>query len=67
MKQALRLLDERGCIVEAEGRPEVAKIAGRDLEGWPRGGGASARQTVAQRLVDNLLKGPADRRGATPL
>ena len=56
MKQALRLLDEFGHIVQAvqaEPRPEIAEIAGRNLEGLLWGGDASVRQPAAQRLVDD--------------
>jgi hypothetical protein len=59
MKQTLRLFDELGYSVQAEPRPEIAEVAGRDLEGWPLSGDAPARQPGAQRLVDNFLEGPA--------
>ena len=59
MKRAFNLLDELGDIVQGKPRPEVAEIAGRDLEGSRLGGDASARQSAAQRLVDDLLERPA--------
>jgi hypothetical protein len=38
---------------------EIAKIAGRYLEGLPSGGDAPAGQPAAQCFVDNLAEGPA--------
>lgn len=59
MKRAFRLLDEFGHVVQVQPRPDIAQIAGHNLEGWPLNGDASVRQPVAQRLVDNLFERPA--------
>ncbi|MBV9290711.1 MAG: hypothetical protein JO288_23330 [Hyphomicrobiales bacterium] len=56
MKRALDLLDEFPDIVEREARPQIAEVTDRDFEGLPLGGGATARQTGAQSLVDNLFE-----------
>ena len=63
MKRAFYLLDELGDIVEAKPRPQITKIAGRDLEPPPLRGGAPALQPPPQRLVHDLAKGPASALG----
>ena len=59
MKRAFGLFDELGYIVQAEPWPQIAEIAGRNLKGLLRGGDTPTRQPAAQRLVDDLLEGPA--------
>ena len=59
MKRALDLLDEPGDIVQGKPWPEIPEIADHYLEGLPLGGGTSAGQPAAQRLIDDLAKRPA--------
>jgi hypothetical protein len=59
VKRAHHLLDELRDIVQGKPRFEITEIAGVYLEGPPLGGGAPAFQPPAQRLVDDLAKGPA--------
>ena len=59
MKRTLRLFDKLRHVVEREPRPEVAEVAGRDLEGSTVGDGASGRQAAAQCLAHDFLEGSA--------
>ena len=53
------MLDQLRDIVQGKPRFEITEIAGRYLEGRPPGGGASAFQPPARRLVDDLAEQPA--------
>ena len=64
MERAFRLFDELRHIVEGEPWPQIAEVAGGDLEGLPVGGSPSGRQAAAQRLVHDVLERPS---GATQI
>ncbi len=51
------MLDKLRVIVQGRPRFEITKIAGRYLEGLPPGGGVTAFQPPAQRLVHDLAEG----------
>jgi hypothetical protein len=57
VQHALYTLDELGDVVQRKTWLEIAKIAGRYLEGLPSGGDARADQPPAQCFVDNLAEG----------
>lgn len=59
MERALHMLDELRDMVQGKPRFEITEIAGRYIEGPPRGGGAPAFQPPAQGLVDDLAERPA--------
>jgi hypothetical protein len=52
------MLDELGDPVQGKPGLEIAEITGPYLEGLPLGGDTSARQSAAQRLVDDLAERP---------
>ena len=57
MKRTLHMLDDLRDIVQEKPWFEITEIAGRYLEGLPPGGGVTAFQPPAQRLVDDLVEG----------
>jgi len=60
--RALCMLDERSDVVQRKTRLEIAKIAGRYLEGLPSGGDARADQPPAQCFIDISRKERPTRR-----
>ena len=60
MKRPLHLFDQLSDIIQGKPGPEISQIARYDGEGLPLGRDAAARESGAQRLVDDLLEGPAD-------
>lgn len=60
MKRPFHLFDELSDIIQGKPGPEISQVARRDCEGFPPGRDAAARQSGAQRLVDDFLEGPAD-------
>src|SRR5262245_5379636 len=57
VKRAFHLLDEFRHIVESNSRLELAEIAYLYLERFLLGGTALARQSMPQRLVDDVSEG----------
>jgi hypothetical protein len=59
VSRTLHTFDELRDIVQGKPRFEITEITGRHRERPPLGGGASAFQPPAQRLIDDLAEGAA--------
>lgn len=59
MARAFDLVQQFADVVKVQARPYASEITRFDDESRPRGNRRGFRQTAAQRVVDNVLEGPA--------